>query len=684
MGRIRDAGLDAIQLWCIWGWIESQPGVYRYDDYDELMTLADKAGLRVVLSTIGAIHPFWIHRLVPDSAMVDERGHTVVSSLRGECNVGLSPGGCTDNPRVAELMSAWLTDLAGRYADATNLIGWDAWNETRWCVQADAHVCYCPHTLRAFRQWLDARHGGLEGLSDAWRRRYVDWQDVRPGKYSGRPYTDLMEFQRFLSDRATAHLAMRYQAIRQGDATHFISAHCGEPAIQHGGKPRGEQALCRGVDWDLASQVDGFGCSHFPAWWAVGDEAFGVRVEQVRSANQGKEMWVSELQGGSSRGGFLANRSVQALPQQRWVHAAMGRGAKAVIFWCWRDEVFGCESSGFGLNGWDGLARERLAHMAKTSEIIDKHRDLIDAYRPDPARVGVFFARDNYYLDYAQHGRCIGSQEGVVGYAIALERLKVPYAVVDSEHLDALDDLDVLLMPFAWIVPDQARLAIEAFLRRGGTILCEAETDSFNPLGFYRYPDERPLMQTIGLHDLGRRAIHEGQTIGIDLPGGASADLPVSWLTTPLTEPDATEVFSRNASDQPLLARRSVGEGTAWVLGTFAGGGYSASTPGGALETLIASVLDGAGISPDLSITAGDGDEGLLWRIGLAEQRHLLWLINAGPARRVKVIDRARRLAGASQLTELVSESNPDIQDTQQGREVQLDLPAEGFAVLTW
>ena len=33
----------------------------------------------------------------PGSEMVDHLGRTVVSSLRGECHFGLTPGGCTDH-----------------------------------------------------------------------------------------------------------------------------------------------------------------------------------------------------------------------------------------------------------------------------------------------------------------------------------------------------------------------------------------------------------------------------------------------------------------------------------------------------------------------------------------------------------------------------------------------------------
>ncbi len=60
---MRDGGLDTVQLWVLWGWVESVPGRFRFDDYDRLVELAGDAGLNVVLSTIAEIQPHWIHRL---------------------------------------------------------------------------------------------------------------------------------------------------------------------------------------------------------------------------------------------------------------------------------------------------------------------------------------------------------------------------------------------------------------------------------------------------------------------------------------------------------------------------------------------------------------------------------------------------------------------------------------------
>jgi beta-galactosidase len=681
--RIRDCGLHAVQLWCLWGWIEAEPGRYNYSDYDELMDLADKAGLKVVLSTIAEIHPFWIHRLVPGSEMIDHMGNRVISTTRNEVNCGLTPGGCFDHPRVAELMTAFLADIAGRYCNAGHLLGWDAWNETRWSVHSDGRVCYCPNSLREFRGWLDQRHGGLTGLNEAWQRRYASWDDVFPGKAFSRPYTEMMEFQRFLAERSARHMGARYQALRAGDPKHFISAHCAGPST-HSTGGGDEQALCRGNDWDHADRLDGYGCSHFPFWGDGFDESgFGVRVEAVRSANQGKVLWVSELHGGSARDGIIAHRSVEAAPQQRWVANGMARGAKAVIFWCWRDEVFGNESSGFGLDGWDGLATQRLAAMKQTSDFINRHNDLIDNYRPDAPRVGVLFAPDNYYLRYSVAGSAAEAGEAVVGYATALERLCIPYEVVEANHLDVLERLDVLFMPWALVVPPKTREAILRFLERGGTLLTEAETDAFDGLGFYRYPNERPFMQAIGLHDLGRRKMPAGTTLCVQLDG-QPIPVPADNFLTPLQVGADVQVLAASDQQEALLVRRPIGRGAAYVAGTFLGRAYR-QTPSEGFERLIEQVCLDAGVQRDFEIADSEGDgSGLQWRIGQSGTTRLLWIINSGTERTVTIIDATGRFGEAPEARDLAGGKCVPIHREAGQTSCEVTLPAGGFVVLQW
>ena len=56
--KMADSGLNTVQLWVKWAWVEPAPEEFRFDDYDRLVSEADRAGLGVVLSTIAEIQPY--------------------------------------------------------------------------------------------------------------------------------------------------------------------------------------------------------------------------------------------------------------------------------------------------------------------------------------------------------------------------------------------------------------------------------------------------------------------------------------------------------------------------------------------------------------------------------------------------------------------------------------------------
>jgi len=679
LDRIRDTGLDVIQLWACWGWIEHKPGVFKFDDYDELVKEAGKRGLKVVVSTIAEIQPFWIHRVVPDSHMIDHMGNRVISSLRGECNVGLTPGGCTDNPKVKEFMERFLQNIASRYGNSKEVIAWDCWNETRWNVQADGYVCYCPYTLEALRSWLKEKYKDLEGLNSAWQRRYSSWDDVYPGKLPGRPYTEMMEFLRFLTWRAGRHIRFRYNALRTGGAKQVISAHCASPSIMSTGWEY-EQALCRGNDWELADQLDGFGCSHFPFWGEGFDEAgFGVRVEEIRSANRGKIMWVSELQGGSARDGHTVHPSVPAKPQQRWVWNGYARGAKGVIFWCWRDEVFGRESSGFGIIGYDGFSKERLKGISETSRVLDKYERFIDEYVPDPPRVGVLFEESNYYLDWASYGNADRASSSILGYLYALERLGIPYEVIDTKHLDVIDRLKFIILPWPFVIEKELAQKLTEFVEDGGLILTEAELDSFTPLGFYRYPGEdRTFAHPLGIEDIGRRVI-EKEILPISIYGEMFNVKLSGWLTPFKVDgtPTATD-----GKGNVIGFFKNLGKGKVYVIGSFPGMAYYRERYPD-FEKILYEIAKEADAIPPIRLTYS-GEGYLQWRTGVSGGFRLLFIINSGDKRTIFIDLPEGYLNQAKEVLELRSESAIPVSYHNRYGRIQLTVDEGEWYILRW
>jgi beta-galactosidase len=685
--RIAGSGLNTVQLWVLWGWVEPSPGEWIFDDYDRLMDLAAKNGLGVVLSAIAEIQPYWIHRQVPGSEMVDNMGHTVISSNRRECHFGLTPGGCTDHPAVWEKMREFFSQLVTRYRSAPQLRGWDAWNELRWNVNADGLVCYCPNTIDAFHGWLDERYGGLDGLNAAWRRRYRDWQDVLPGKMPGRTYTEMMAFEHFITWRSDQIARNRYNCIKSLDPTRPVTVHGALPTAMHGtdSYPTAT-ALHRGNDWNFADWLDGIGCSSFPNWFHTDLADYSARIDFLSSAARGKRMWLSELQGGRAGSGDAVHQPVQPDSQQRWLWTGIGNGADTVLFWCWRDEVFGHESSGFGISGNDGYAEQRLAAMRKTGDLLRKHEALLAAYTPDTPEVGILFSPQSYYQDWAVNGSAAVSQEAIQGYARALIRQNIPYIVVEAEHPDALLDLRVLFMPRTQVVDQRLADTLVDFVKGGGTVVCEAECGAFDNNGFYRYPEDRFLAGLTGVVEIGRRAL-QGPSLAVTLKDRAY-NLPVKQWLTPY-HPGRGKVLT--ASGDPLVVDVAKGDGYVLLCGAYMGDAYFAGSSRSEVayapycsdfEQFLDALVRQAGVVPPVDVLepSEQGHANVRVKVGTSGGKRLCFVFmeDAQSAR-------LRFQPGffAAEVVDLVSSQTVTVAETAQGQECSLAAGDWGVAILS-
>jgi beta-galactosidase len=685
LAKMADSGLNTVQLWVKWAWVEPTPDEFRFDDFDRIVELADKHGLKVVLSTIAAIHPYWIHRVVPDSEMITNEGHRVVSSNRSECHFGLTPGGCFDHPGVWERMKNFLATTTEHFKPASNLFGWDAWNELRWCINADGLVCYCPHTLARFRSWLDEKHGGLDGLNHAWQRRYACWDDVMPGKAARSPYTEMMAFQDFISWRSVRHATDRYRVMKAIDPDRPVTVHGHQPTalINSGGSAT---SLHRGNDWGFADLVDGIGTSSFPHWQGIDLAAYIGRIAYSASARRGKRLWLSEVQGGRSAMGFSVHTPVPPPDQQRWIWVGVALGAEAVLFWCWRDEVFGRESAGFGLDGNDGHRAERLREMARTGRLLAEHDELLSAYEPDRADAGVYFSPQTYYLHWTEEGRDSRAVQAARGYARALVRSNIPFRLVEEEHLDELDGLRVLFLPRTLVVDDGQAAKLAEFVRNGGTLVCESECGAFASNGIYRYPEDRFLPELTGIREIGRRSL-TGDSISCRV-GGETLELRVAQWLTPF-DPGDGEV--RAESDVgPVVVSEGVGSGRVMLCGAYLGEVYDAATNGKepaapavelSFERFVRTLARQAGAEPLCTVEA-DRDEAALpvfLAAGRSGDKRLLFVFSEdGDARTLRV----REDLVARGARDLISGGEVSVETGGDGATVHVPASDWGVSVL--
>lgn len=631
--RIREAGFNTVQLWVLWSWVEATPGRFEFGDYDRLVELAQQNDLDIVLSVIPELQPLWIHRVIPGSEMVDCRGHKVPSSNRNECHFGVTPGGCTDHPDVWARMTGFLEAVVTRYKDQPHLHGWDIWNELRWNVQAGDLVCYCPHTLAAFRDWLRGQFGDLDGLNRAWQRRYVSWEDVMPGIATGRPFTEAMAYARFIRWRCAEQASKRHEIFQRLDGKHPATVHGDSPSFLKGGGAMASP-LDRGNDWDYADRVDGIGCSSFPLWGLTDPPDFAQRIEALPAAANGKKIWLSEVQGGSAAHSVTWMPPVPSRPQQRWLWTGFANGADTVLFWCWRDEVFTTEAGGFGFSGNDGFYPERASAMRRTASVLERHGADMAAFQPDLAGVGILFSPESYTLYWSMEGRGSLAQMAVQGYGRALLKARIPFRLVEERHLDALDGLKLLILPRVAVVDDATADRLMAFVRGGGTLLCEPETGAYDSCGIFRYPEERFTAKLSGRVEVGRRQL-PGHAVKIEFDGG-TYELPAAQWLGPVGH-------AAGEKDGDRLVVTQVGKGRVIQLAAYTADPYLGSDLCGKPEWLaftgnferfVRALAANAGIVPAIEV---DSEAFVYAKVGTIHGRRAVYLMQTtdkpGPLR---------------------------------------------------
>ena len=91
--------MNIFRHWFMWSAIEVAPGKYDWSDYDRMMDLAAKNGIKVVIEELVGCAPEWAFRKYPHARYLGSDGFVVNSTISESSATGGFPGSVSRQSR---------------------------------------------------------------------------------------------------------------------------------------------------------------------------------------------------------------------------------------------------------------------------------------------------------------------------------------------------------------------------------------------------------------------------------------------------------------------------------------------------------------------------------------------------------------------------------------------------------
>ena len=563
------AGVNLVSVGIFsWALLEPAPGEFDFGWLDRLLDLLHGNGVAVDLATPTAAPPAWLWHDHPGSRPVTADGVRLEGGSRQTY--------CPTSPEYAVAAARITTALARRYGQHPAVVMWHVHNEYGTHMSA----CHCDSCGAAFRDWLCARHGDLDGLNHAWGtafwgQRYSAWEQITPPRRSTTVLNPArkLDFLRFCSDALLALYRAERDILRAAApgvpvTTNFCAT------------------TCKTNDyWAWAREVDVVANDHYLRAVEVDNHVGLAMAADLTRSLAGGAPWLLMEHSTSAVNWQPRNVAKQPGEMRRNSLAHVARGADGALFFQWRASRSGAEKfhSAMVPHGGTGSRVWR--------EVVDLGADLRRLAEVRGSRVSADVAvlwdwEDYWALELEWRPSVDLSFVDMV--SSFYRRLWAAHLTVDFVHPEqALDGYRLVVAPSLYLTTAAAATNLRRYVAAGGTLLVSYfagvvdRDDRVHPGGA-----PGPLRDVLGVAVDEFLPLLSGQRVRLD--GGGVGDV---WSEHVVCE--GARVVQRYldgpAAGGPAVTRHRHGRGRAWYLSTHLAGAH--------LDTVLDAVRTDAGLA---------------------------------------------------------------------------------------
>ncbi len=604
---IKRLGFNTVKTWVDWSTAEPRPGVFDLRDLQQLLALAQQAGLKVIVQVYADSAPDWVGERFPHAEFVTATGVHIQSQA--------SPGYSFDNPGVHAAVLDFYRHVAQAAAASPAFYGYDLWSEphlVNWVWFNDLpHVQfdYNRYTIARFQRWLRRRYGTLAALNRAWYRGFSRWSQVQPPRFGTiLSYADFMDWRAFILHKLAADLGAKAGAVMAVSRNYITSSHSDIPGVLNTpldgyGNPD---------DWQMFRRVDYYGASIYPMHaeaqlhgWPPVERAFGF--DGSYAASLGRGFFVGEMQAGQGATGLRVNDPVTGAELTEWGWTAIAHGAKSIAYYAWYPMNAGYESDGYGMIHLDGTLTRRAHAAGRLAAVVNAHSRLFHEAQPARAQLALLYNPLSYLSggDTVSPGAAVRNSLMGVYRALYRENLPVTFLHADDVARRA-GRYKAIYLPYDITLARPVARALARYVAHGGTLIGEART-AWNDARGFAYPriPGGGLDRVFGVEEA---SLWPGAKTSFRFPpsapnGMAGLQVPTAQFEEAL-KVERGQVLARFADGRPAVVESHYGRGRTIYIGTFLGLANQTLHSAGAGK-LIRALARWAGVAPPLAVHGG-------------------------------------------------------------------------------
>ncbi len=475
--KMSELGFNIVKFWVQWRWNNPEEGVYYWDDIDELMDLAHKFNLKVMLNTIFDVAPAWIYKKYDDASMITLSGMKVGPQTQPHRQIG-GLGYCFNHDGISKHFFEFLKETIKRYKNHPALEIWNVGSEpelTSSMAEMRAYaddaskigdmLCYCHNCERKFKLWLKSKYKSIDNLNISWNRNYKSFDDAELPK-TRNTFNDIIDWRMFFVYTIGENVKRRFEVAKTEDqGKHPLMCHHvfiqGFPVTSTASDP-----------WNVGR----FGDLH--GFTQMDDMAM---IDILRSCAKDKPVISAEM---LMLPGYTLDmpKTIDERDIKKFIFSGIAGNLKGFVFWQFRPEILGREAPAWGLTYLDGGETPWLNSYSECGKVLQKNADFILDAKPYKAEIAILYNPENQIFAWASTGNEKTATDSLLGFHRALyERNYIIDFIHPTEfEKNILDNYKVLIIPFPYVISESISGKIRTWVENGGILISESYTAGWN------------------------------------------------------------------------------------------------------------------------------------------------------------------------------------------------------------